>query len=75
VDFGFTQEQKQLVARVSQVVRERIAPRAAGCDQSFEAPVEDIQDLHREGWLLANLAKRRGDSASASTATTPSHFS
>ena len=23
-------------------------------------PVEDIQDLHRQGWLLANLDKRRG---------------
>jgi alkylation response protein AidB-like acyl-CoA dehydrogenase len=60
VDFGFTQEQKQLVERVSRLVRERIAPRVAGYDQSFEAPVEDLQDLHREGWLLANLAKQRG---------------
>ena len=26
----------------------------------FAVPVEDIQDIHREGWLLANLDKRRG---------------
>ena len=60
MDFGFTNEQKDLVDRVNRLVRERIAPRAAQYDLSFEAPVEDIQDLHREGWLLANLDKRRG---------------
>ncbi len=60
VDFGFTQEQQKLIDRVNQLVQERIAPRAAQYDQSFEAPIEDVQDLHREGWLLANLDKRRG---------------
>ena len=60
VDFGFTQEQQKLIDRVNQLVQERIAPRAAQYDQSFEAPIEDVQDLYREGWLLANLDKRRG---------------
>ena len=60
MDFGFTQEQQKLIDRVNQLVQERIAPRAAQYDQSFEAPIEDVQDLYREGWLLANLDKRRG---------------
>jgi alkylation response protein AidB-like acyl-CoA dehydrogenase len=60
LDFGFTQEQQRLIERVNALVNERISPRAAQYDLSFEAPIEDIQDLHREGWLLANLDKRRG---------------
>jgi alkylation response protein AidB-like acyl-CoA dehydrogenase len=60
LDFGFTPEQQRLIDRVSTLARERIAPRAARYDLSFEAPVADIQDIHREGWLLANLDKRRG---------------
>lgn len=60
MDFGFTQEQQRLIERVNALVNERISPRAAQYDLSFEAPIEDIQDLHREGWLLANLDKRRG---------------
>ena len=60
MDFGLTTEQKLLVERVDQLVKERIAPRAAQYDLAFEAPTEDIQDLHREGWLLANLARDRG---------------
>jgi alkylation response protein AidB-like acyl-CoA dehydrogenase len=60
LDFGFTDDQQRLIDRVAALVRERIAPRAAQYDQSFDAPVEDIQDIHREGWLLANLDKRRG---------------
>ena len=60
MDFGFTQEQQRLIERVNALVNERISPRAAQYDLSFEGPVEDIQDLHREGWLLANLDKRRG---------------
>jgi alkylation response protein AidB-like acyl-CoA dehydrogenase len=60
LDFDFTQEQQRLIERVNALVNERISPRAAQYDLSFEAPVEDIQDLHREGWLLANLDKRRG---------------
>ena len=64
VDFGFTQEQQLLIERVNRLVKEKIAPRAAEYDESFEAPLADIQDLHREGWLLANLdglAARRRD--------------
>jgi alkylation response protein AidB-like acyl-CoA dehydrogenase len=60
LDFGFTQGQQRLIERVNALVNERIAARAAQYDLSFEAPVEDIQDLHREGWLLANLDKKRG---------------
>jgi alkylation response protein AidB-like acyl-CoA dehydrogenase len=60
LDFGFTQEQQRLIERVNALVNDRISPRAAQYDLSFEAPVEDIQDLHREGWLMANLDKRRG---------------
>ena len=60
MDFGFTPEQQSLIDCVSALARDRIAPRAAQYDLSFEAPVEDIQDIHREGWLLANLDKRRG---------------
>ena len=60
MDFGFTQEQQRLIERVNALVKERIAPRAAQYDAEFAMPVEDIQDLHREGWLLANLDKKRG---------------
>jgi len=60
VDFCFTQDQQHLIARVNKLVQERIAPRATQHDQGYEAPVEDIEDLFREGWLLANLDKRRG---------------
>jgi alkylation response protein AidB-like acyl-CoA dehydrogenase len=60
VDFGLTQEQQHLIARVNKLVQERIAPRAAQHDQGYEAPLEDIEDLFREGWLLANLDKRHG---------------
>jgi alkylation response protein AidB-like acyl-CoA dehydrogenase len=59
LDFGFTEDQQRLIDHVSTLVRERIAPRAAQYDQAFEAPAEDIQDIHREGWLLANLDPRR----------------
>src|SRR6266550_5891118 len=45
MDFGFTQEQQKLIDRVNQLVQQRIAPRAAQYDQSFEAPIADIQDL------------------------------
>jgi len=60
MDFGFTHEQQLLIERVSGLVKERIAPRAAQYDADFAMPVEDLQDIHREGWLLANLDKRRG---------------
>jgi alkylation response protein AidB-like acyl-CoA dehydrogenase len=60
VDFGLTKEQKLLVERVELLVKERIAPRAAQYDLTLEAPAEDIRDLHREGWLLANLKQKRG---------------
>jgi alkylation response protein AidB-like acyl-CoA dehydrogenase len=60
LDFGFTTEQLRIIERVEQLVRERIGLRAAKCDAAPEAPVEDIQDLHREGWLLANLDRKRG---------------
>ena len=60
MDFAFTKRQQRLIDRVNQLVQERIAPRAAKYDQDFEVPAEDIHDLHREGWLVANLDKKRG---------------
>jgi alkylation response protein AidB-like acyl-CoA dehydrogenase len=60
LNFGFTPEQHRLIERVNALVKERIAPRAAAFDADFAPPLEDIRDLHREGWLLANLDKRRG---------------
>lgn len=60
MDFGFSQNQQHLIERVNKLVQERIAPRAAQHDQGYEAPTEDINDLFREGWLLANLDKKRG---------------
>ena len=60
MDFGLTTEQKLLIERADRLVKECIAPRAAQYDLAFEAPTEDIQDLHREGWLLVNLARDRG---------------
>lgn len=60
MDFGFTHEQQRLIERVHLLIKERIAPRVAQHDAEFAMPVEDIHDLHREGWLLANLDKRRG---------------
>lgn len=60
MNFGFTPEQRQLIDRVNRLVQERIAPRAAQYDLGSEAPKDDIQDLYHEGWLLANLDKKRG---------------
>ena len=60
MDFSFSRDQRQLIERVNHLVKERIAPRAAQYDAAFEAPVEDIRDLYDQGWLLANLGKRRG---------------
>ncbi len=60
MDFGFTQEQHRLVERVNRLVDEKIAPRAAHYDESREAPAADLQDIHREGWLLANLGRQHG---------------
>jgi len=60
VDFGLTKEQKLLVERVDRLVKERIAPPAAQYALALEAPGEDMQELHREGWLLANLERKRG---------------
>jgi alkylation response protein AidB-like acyl-CoA dehydrogenase len=60
LDFGFTPAQKNLIERVGRLVKERIAPCAAEYDLATGAPVDDLQDLYREGWLLANLDKQRG---------------
>jgi alkylation response protein AidB-like acyl-CoA dehydrogenase len=60
LDFGFTEEQQRLIGRVNALVKEHIAPRAAAYDAAFAAPLDDIRDLHREGWLLTNLDKKRG---------------
>ncbi len=55
-----TAEQKNLVERVYAIAKERMAPRAAGYDKDASFPVEDIQDLHREGLLLATLSEDKG---------------
>ncbi len=60
MDFELTPEQRRLVQQVKRLVKERISPRAAQYDQPIELPVEDIEDLHRQGWLLANLAREHG---------------
>lgn len=60
MDFGLTIDQKALIERVDKLVKERITLRAARYDLATEVPAEDIEDLHREGWLLANLDRKRG---------------
>src|SRR5688572_16821095 len=50
----------ELVERVDALVEQTIGPRAARWDASGEAPWEDIQAVHAEGWLLANLAREYG---------------
>ncbi len=60
MDSGLSKEHQQLVERVDELVRERFVPRAARYDERYEAPWEDIQDLHKEGWLLSNLRKEYG---------------
>jgi alkylation response protein AidB-like acyl-CoA dehydrogenase len=60
VNFGLTDQQRVLVERVEHLVKGRIAPRASHYDLTNEPPVDDIQDLHNEGWLLANLDRTRG---------------
>lgn len=60
MDFELSQSQQELVERVDRLVRERIVPRAESYDGAPEVPVEDMQDLHREGWLLANLPRKYG---------------
>jgi hypothetical protein len=39
VNFNFSQEQQALIDRVNQLVKERIAPRAAQYDAAFAPPV------------------------------------
>ncbi|MSP38080.1 MAG: acyl-CoA dehydrogenase [Deltaproteobacteria bacterium] len=60
MDFGFTPAQQALIERVSALAKERMAPRAAQYDADFAMPADDLLDIHREGWLLANLDKKRG---------------
>ena len=60
MNFGLTDQQRVLVERVEHLVKGRIAPRASHYDLTNEPPVDDIQDLHNEGWLLANLDRTRG---------------
>ncbi|NIO09203.1 MAG: hypothetical protein GTO40_14805 [Deltaproteobacteria bacterium] len=60
MDFELSRDQKELVQRVDRLVKERIAPRARHYDESPEFPHDDIQDLYREGWLLANLEREHG---------------
>jgi len=60
MDFELSQSQQELVERVDRLVRERIVPRAESYDKTPEIPTEDLQDLHREGWLLANLPRKYG---------------
>jgi len=60
MDFELTEAQQRLMQRADELAREKIAPRAAKYDRAMEFPVEDIQDLHREGWLVANLDRKYG---------------
>jgi alkylation response protein AidB-like acyl-CoA dehydrogenase len=60
MEFELSAHHQQFVERIRDFAQERIAPRAQRYDREYEAPLEDIQDLHREGLLLANLDKRFG---------------
>ena len=60
MDFELTEAQQRLMQRADELAREKIAPRAAKYDRAMECPVDDIQDLHREGWLVANLERKYG---------------
>lgn len=60
MDFELSQSQQELVERVDRLVRERIVPRSESYDGAPEVPIEDMQHLHREGWLLANLPRKYG---------------
>ena len=58
MDFGLTTEQKLLVERIEQLVQE-LAARCA-VRSRFGGARGRHADLHREGWLLANLERKRG---------------
>ena len=60
MDFGLNDGTETPGRAGRAVVQERIVPRAAQYALALEAPGEDMQDLHREGWLLANLERKRG---------------
>ena len=63
-----------LVERVDALVEQTIGPRAARWDASSEAPWEDIQAVHAEGWLLANLAREYGGLGWGSAGADPLAF-
>ena len=46
-----TPVREELVERAARLFRERFAPRAAAYDQEARFPVENYEDLHREGLL------------------------
>jgi alkylation response protein AidB-like acyl-CoA dehydrogenase len=58
--FKLTDAQKALIAKVDRLAEERFAPRAAKYDAGADVPVEDLQDLHKEGLLLACADKKWG---------------
>lgn len=60
MDFSFGPEQQQLLDRVEQLTRERLAPRAAHYDREIRHPVENWQDLWREGFLALQVPRAYG---------------
>lgn len=53
-------EHRDLVRRLGELAREKLAPRAAGYDQAAAFPAEDFDDLFHAGFLKALVPREHG---------------
>lgn len=53
-------EHRDLVRRLGELAREKLAPRAAGYDQAAAFPAEDFDDLFHAGFLKALVPRQHG---------------
>lgn len=55
-----TDEQKDVIARISRIAGDGIRSRADRHDAEASMPIEDIRELHADGWLTVSLDERHG---------------
>ena len=58
--FPLTEEQTQVVRKITEIAETGIRARADSYDAAATMPVEDIVDLHKQGWLTVCLDERHG---------------
>jgi len=56
----FSRAHEELIARIDALVEAGVAKRAAAHDEAGSFPAGDVEDLHREGLLLATLPESDG---------------